>query len=163
MCVPHILIEYSANVAQHHDIDALVTEVHRAALTDGLAAADALRTRAMERQHYRVADGQTNHAFVAIVARIGPGRQAEAKTRFLNAVLDAAEGHISREATPLAIAWSAEIQEIDADFRINRNYVRARLQADAPSKDAPPEDAPPEDASPEDVAPQDAPEREGTS
>ena len=120
--MPHVIIEYSANVAEHHDIDRLVGVVHDAAFADGLPALDALRTRAEERTAYRVADAAPTNAFVAIHARIGPGREAEAKQAFLTAVLDAAESHLGD--TPLDIAWSIELTEIDPEFRINRNHVR---------------------------------------
>ncbi len=120
--MPHVIIEYSANVADHHDIDELVAVVHAAALADGLPALDALRTRAAARTAYRVADAAPTNAFVAIHARIGPGREAEAKQRFLTNVLDAAEAHLG--AGPLDIAWSIELTEIDPEFRINRNHVR---------------------------------------
>ena len=125
--MPHITIEYSANVADHHDIDRLVDVVHHAAIDHGLAALDALRTRAVERSHYRIADGQPDHAFIAIQCRIGPGREADAKTTFLHDVLHAAETHVHHEGGTLAIAWSIELVEIDDDFRINHNHVRARL------------------------------------
>lgn len=131
--MPHITIEYSANIGDHHDIDALVATVHRAALANGLPAVDALRTRAAERTHYRIADGDPDHAFVAIALRIGPGREADAKQRFLVDVLDAAEAQLANDASsPLAVAWSIELTEIDPDFRVNRNHVRARLQQKAP-------------------------------
>lgn len=124
--MPHITIEYSGNVADHHDIDALVAAVHAAALAHGLAPVDALRTRAVARQHYRVATGDPDFAFVAITARMAPGRAAVDKQTFLAAVLDTAEAHVEADDGPLAIAWSAELTELDPEFRINRNHVRAR-------------------------------------
>lgn len=132
--MPHLTIEYSANIAQRHRIDDLVDVVHHAAIDHGLAAADALRTRAAERTHFRVADGRPEFAFIAITARIGPGRSEDTKASFLEFVLDRAEDHIQKEAAgagdhdPLAIAWSIEITELDPKFRINRNHVRRRLQ-----------------------------------
>lgn len=125
--MPHITIEFSTNISTHHNVDGLVTAVHNAALDHGLAPADGLRTRAAARSHYVVADGSDNLAFIAIAVRIGPGRDTEAKTSFITTVLDAAEQQIESEQGPLAIAWSIELNEIDADFRINRNHVRTRL------------------------------------
>jgi len=125
--MPHITIEYSANVADHHNVDELVQAVHQAALAHGLPPADGLRTRAERRDHYVVADGSSDLAFVAVAVRIGPGRDSQTKTSFLTALLDAAESQISSEGGPLAIAWSIELNEIDPDFRINRNHVRPRL------------------------------------
>ncbi len=126
--MPHITIEYSANVGEYHDIGRLVDVVHAAALDDGLAPLDGLRTRAVSRDHYRVADGQPDHAFIAIAARIGPGRDLETKQTFIRRVLDAAEHHLEQTPSPLSVAWSIEIIEIDAATRLNRNHVRTRMQ-----------------------------------
>ena len=129
--MPHVTIEYSANVAEHHDIDALVVAVHDAALAHGLPPADGHRTRAAERTHCAIADRDPNHAFVAIHCRIGPGRAAEAKQSFITQLLDAAEAQLDAQPSPLAIMWSIELTEIDPEFRINRNYVRAAMSAPA--------------------------------
>lgn len=125
--MPHITIEYSSNIAEHHDVDALVKVVHDAALAHGLPPADGLRTRAVARTHYRIADGSDDLGFVAIAVRIGPGRDATAKTSFLETILDTAEAHVDNDDSPLAVAWSIELNEIDAEFRVNRNHVRTRL------------------------------------
>ena len=124
--MPHITVEYSANVADHHDVDALVATVHRAALDHGLAALSGLRTRAAERSHYLVATGDPRFAFVAIHCRIGPGRDTETKQAFVEQVLDAAESSLA--GTPLAIMWSIELTELDPELRINRNHVRSELE-----------------------------------
>ena len=123
----HITIEYSANLADHHDIEALVETVHEAAAAHGLAPLDGLRTRAVARTHYRIADGDPDHAFAAIAVRVGPGRDPAARRSFLETVLEAAEAHVAATPSPLAVAWSAELTEMDAAFRINRNGVRARI------------------------------------
>jgi len=125
--MPHITVEYSANVAKHHDIDALVSAVHAAAVGSPILPLAGLRTRAARRDHYQVATGAEDLAMIAIAVRIGPGRDAAAKTELIEALLDAAENHITADDGPLAIAWSIELNEIDADFRINRNRVRTRL------------------------------------
>lgn len=132
--MPHLTIEYSANVADHHDIDSLVGAAHRAALDHGLAAAGALRTRAIACPHFLVADGDPANAFIAIQARVAPGRDLEARQSFIEAVLDAAEAQVALDDGPLAIAWSIELTHIAVDTRINRNRVReamARRQQEA--------------------------------
>jgi len=126
--MPHVTIEYSSNVAAHHDIASLVDVVHRAALDHGLPPADGHRTRAAERSIYRIADGDPNHAFIAMHCRIGPGRDADTKQSFIETLLDAAEAHLDQTPSPLAIMWSIELTEIDPDFRINRNHVRTRIK-----------------------------------
>lgn len=122
--MPHITIEYSANVAEHHQIDALVEAVHTVALDHGLAPLAGLRTRAESRTHYRIADGDPRHGFVAISCRIGPGRSSKKKRSFIERILDAAQRTIDEDRSPLVIAWSIELTEIDPEFRINRNHIR---------------------------------------
>lgn len=124
--MPHTTIEYSANVADHHDIDALVETVHATMIELGLAGVGAHRTRAVERVRYRIGDGTPEYAFVAITVRLGPGRSPETKQEVITRVLDAAESRLATEGDRLLIAWSMEVQEIDARFRENRNHVTER-------------------------------------
>ena len=129
--VPHIVIEYSTNLESACDPQQLVDDLHAAAVADGIGPLAGLRTRGAARSVYQIADGDQRNAFVAIIARIGPGREPAEKTRFLTALLDAAEASMVAATDHYSIAFSCEVQEIDADFRVNRNYVAARL-ADAP-------------------------------
>jgi 5-carboxymethyl-2-hydroxymuconate isomerase len=124
--MPHIVIEYSANIEQHHDVDALVAKVHQAALANGLPEESALRTRGVGRQHYRIATGDADFAFVALHCRVGPGRAAPDLQAFITDVLDAAQSAVGE--TPLQIAWSVELTEIDPALRINRNHVRSAIE-----------------------------------
>ncbi|GAA5235766.1 5-carboxymethyl-2-hydroxymuconate Delta-isomerase [Verticiella sediminum] len=73
--MPHIWIEYSANLAPSIDLPAVMAEVQAAAVGDGsvfpLAGA---RTRAVPVQDYRIADGHPDNAFVHVLLRVGHGR-----------------------------------------------------------------------------------------
>ena len=125
--MPHVTIELSHNVAAHHDVDALVAAVHTAALGHGLASLAALRTRAHITDHYRIADGSAERAFVAMHARIGPGRDHDQKRSFIEALLAAAQAEIGE--SQLTIAWSIELTELDANLRINDNQIRPAFEA----------------------------------
>ena len=59
--MPHVIIEYSANVADH-DIDALVGVVHDAVVANGIGPHGGVRTRAIVRNHYRVDDADPANA-----------------------------------------------------------------------------------------------------
>ena len=129
--MPHIIIEHSANLADLTDMDALVAEVHQAALDDGLPALDALRTRAAPRDHYRIADGNPAYGFVYVTARIGPGRDSETLQRFLNRLIDTVDEVLAPLQADHPVAISAEVQLIDPTMRINRNHIRTyRAQPD---------------------------------
>lgn len=128
--MPHLIIEYSSNVAVHHDIDALLDAVHSSLLSLEVAPVAGIRIRAIAHDHTRIADGSDeNYAFIAMVARLGPGRDAATKTHLITTVLDAAVAQVDSEAGPLHIAWSLEVQEIDAEFRVNKNMIAQHMKS----------------------------------
>lgn len=120
--MPHVIVEYSADVALVVPAQRLVDAIHDAALATGIAPVDALRTRAEPRDVYAVADRHPSNGFVAITARLGPGRSADDVDRFATALLDAAEECLGDACRTLML--SAEVQEIDPQRRINRNHLR---------------------------------------
>lgn len=124
--MPHLILEYSSNLAQQTDIDDLVVAVHEAALATGTAPLDALRTRAVARHHYAIADLDPNNMFLAVTARLGAGRPDEEKHAFLEALLTAVVEQLGDMPT---LMISVEYQEIDPTFRINQNNLRPLIAA----------------------------------
>ena len=125
--MPHVIIECSANVADHHDVDSLVAVIHDTVVATAIAPTAGCRTRAHVLEHCRIADLHPDNAMIAMVARLGPGRTVEQKQALIEAVLDAAEVHLGNEPSPLSIAWSMEVQEIDAEVRVHRNHVASTM------------------------------------
>ncbi len=125
--MPHVIIEYSANVADHCSVQALVNSVHSAAEGHTLTPEHALRTRAVGRDHYRIADGDDRYAFVAITARIGGGRSQVMKDDYQTLLIDTVEAFLAANAPELITAMSVEIQEIDR-HRENRNQIRSHAK-----------------------------------
>lgn len=121
--MPHVTIEYSSNVAEVVDIDELVGAVHDAALTTGIAAIDALRTRAIARTHYAIGDRAPDNGFVAIVARLGAGRSEDDQRTMVDALMDALERTLGDARSTMML--SVEYQEIDPARRVNRNHLRS--------------------------------------
>jgi 5-carboxymethyl-2-hydroxymuconate isomerase len=117
--MPHLTVEYSANLKRQVDILKLVETVHQAALRTGVFEVAAVRTRAAGRDYYAIADGHPDNAFVAISVRVAPGRPAETRRRVGQEIFDATCEFLKNvyKTTPLAI--SLEVLEIDntAAFR----------------------------------------------
>ena len=123
LCVPHIVIECSANVRGRTDLQALLERTHAAALATGVFPEGGTRTRIAERGEYLIADGDPANAFVHVVLRIGHGRDAETKRRAAETVFAAVCERLEAafESSPLAI--SLELQEIDPEFSLKKNNV----------------------------------------
>lgn len=124
--MPHLIIEFSANACTTTggpvDIDGLVDALHDAALDTGVAPLDGLRTRAVGRNHYAIADRDPDNAFIAVTARLGAGRSEADRRRLVESLMDALERFLGDAAQTMML--SVEYQEIDPDMRINRNHVR---------------------------------------
>jgi 5-carboxymethyl-2-hydroxymuconate isomerase len=72
--MPHQIIEYSANLESEVDIEALVRVLHETAAGIDALPIGGLRTRAVARQHYQIADGHPDNTFINVVLRLAPGR-----------------------------------------------------------------------------------------
>jgi len=120
--MPHVIIEHSPNLAERIDVSALVHSVHVAAMHSGIVPADGLRTRALAAGHAEVGDGDPNNVYVAVTARLGPGRTEEEQQRFLQLLVDTMLVQLGDVAADTAL--SVEYQLIDPRLRINRNGLR---------------------------------------
>ncbi|MCH8070492.1 MAG: 5-carboxymethyl-2-hydroxymuconate Delta-isomerase [Proteobacteria bacterium] len=127
--MPHQTIEYSANLEPELDIEALVRVLHETAASIDALPIGGLRTRAVARQHYRIADGHPDNAFINVFLRIAPGRSFEVRKaageKLFQALCEYLEPIYS--SSPLAISY--EIQELDADLRWKKNNLREYLAA----------------------------------
>lgn len=124
----HIVIEYSAGLRERLALPALLSAVHQAALTTGVFPVGGLRTRAYEAQHYVIADGHPDNAFVHLSLKVGHGRDLETRKRAGETIFEAACRHLAPiyESQPLAI--SLEMQEIDPVLTFKKNNLHERVR-----------------------------------
>ena len=122
--MPHIVIEYSANLESEVEPMALVRAVHEAALAQPIFEAVGVRTRAARREHFLVADGDPSHAFVAVTARIGPGRTLEARKAAGEAMMAALYDRLERIYHSRGLLLSVEVTELDGPAMTRRNSLR---------------------------------------
>lgn len=124
--MPHLIIEFSSNVCTATGgpvvIDDMVDALHRAALDTGIAPLDALRTRAVGRNHVAIADGHADNMFVSVTARLGAGRSDADKRHFVNSLATALDEFLGDAQRTMML--SVEYQEIDPEYRINKNNLR---------------------------------------
>ncbi len=126
--MPHLTIEYSANLDGIADMAGLCARLHGVMMDSGLVELGALRVRARACAHYAVADQVAENAFADMVLRMGRGR-SEAQLRDLGAALmQAAEAHFADLLARPHFALSLEIQEIGA-LSWKTNAIHPRLRA----------------------------------
>jgi 5-carboxymethyl-2-hydroxymuconate isomerase len=85
--MPHLIIEFSQELASDRQIDTMLDAVHQAAAATGLFDESHIRVRAMPVAHYRVAG--KHEPFIHVQCRIHGGREAGQKRQLSEAVLAA--------------------------------------------------------------------------
>jgi 5-carboxymethyl-2-hydroxymuconate isomerase len=127
--VPHIIVEYSANLDEALPIATLVKDVHRAVLATGIFKLGAVRTRAARRDIYAIADGDPQNAFINVLARIGRGRPPEKRRGLAEAIMAVLEDETATLAASRGLALSVYVEEIDEDGALRKNNLHARMEA----------------------------------
>lgn len=129
--MPHIIAEYSANLEESLDIQGLVDDLHQAAIDAQVAELVGIRTRAVRRAHFRVADGDPANGFVHITARLRRGRTLEQRKALGQALLAAADRLLATVYPRHPIAMTVEVHETDPEMTFRRNTLRERAQSAA--------------------------------
>jgi 5-carboxymethyl-2-hydroxymuconate isomerase len=128
--LPHVVVEYSANLAGRLDLPGLMKTLRDTAIATGIFPLGGTRVRAYRAEDYLIADGHPDNTFVHIVMRIGHGRDLETRRRAGDAIFEAACANLATvyDAVPLGISF--EIQEIGPELAYRKNnlheYVKKR-------------------------------------
>ena len=130
--MPHIVVEYSANLESDLSPQQLIAAIHAAALETGVFPLGGTRTRAERRDMFVVADGNPDNAFVAISARIGEGRDAPTRKRVADALMSVLKRETEGAFRKRGLALSVEVQEIDGAASVKHNNLHERLARPKP-------------------------------
>ena len=126
--MPHLTVEYSANLEARADLDALCGTLLETILATGLFEVGAVRVRALRADHYAIADRLPENGFVDLNLRVGKGRSAEEKKRTGEALFAVATTALAPLLETPHFALSLEIREIDAELSWKKNAIHPRLR-----------------------------------
>lgn len=127
--MPHLTIEYSANLEPAGDLPGLCLTLRTALLDCGVFEEGAIRVRALPCPHYAIADLLAENAFAALVLRIGAGRSQDDQVRVGVAVMQAAKSHFAVQLARPHFALSLDIVENDPALSWKTNSIHPRLRA----------------------------------
>ena len=126
--MPHLTVEYSANLEGRTDLDALCAALLDTVLATGLFKVGAVRVRALRADHYAIADRLPENAFIDLNLRIGKGRSAEEKKRTGEAIFATVTDFLAPLFATPHFALTLEIREIDAELSWKKNAIHPRLR-----------------------------------
>lgn len=129
--MPHFSIEYSANLEDRVDMGALCEVVRKAATETGIFPLGGIRVRTIKCEHYAIADGATDYAFLAMLLRLGEGRDVATRKKAGEHVFAALSSYLDPVFASSRFALSFDMQINDKETSWKRNNIHDALKAEA--------------------------------
>ena len=128
--MPHFTIEYSANLDARVDMAEIVEVVRTAAVETGIFPLGGIRVRAVRCEHYAIADGNPQHGFLAMVLRLGEGRDLAARQKAGEQIFRALSVHLDPVFRGSKFALSFDMQINDKETSWKRNNIHEALKVE---------------------------------
>ena len=129
--MPHFTIEYSANLDTRVDMGKLVELVRKAAVETGVFPIGGIRVRAIRCEHYAIANGEANFGFLAMVLRLGEGRDLATRKKAGEHIFRVLSDHLDPVFAASKFALSFDMQINDKETSWKRNNLHEQLTAEA--------------------------------
>ena len=118
--MPHCILEYSDNVVDPPEFRVLFGELHELLVGTGEFQLGDIKSRAIRCADYRVGDGASDRAFVALQICILEGRPDELKSRLTAGALPILERHFTATRVARRCSVSARVTDMH-----RASYARA--------------------------------------
>ena len=122
--MPHLSIDYSANMEARVDMAALCDCIRLAALETGVFPKAGIRVRAFKADHVSIADGDGEHGYIDISVRLREGRDLDTRKQATARIFEAAEAFLKPALDEYPVALSLEMRNIDAGLSPKLNTIR---------------------------------------
>jgi 5-carboxymethyl-2-hydroxymuconate isomerase len=129
--MPHFTIEYSANLDSRVDMSDICEVVRKAAVETGIFPLGGIRVRAIRCEHYAIADGNPKLSFLAMMLRLGEGRDLATRKKAGEHVFKALSAHLDPVFAESKFALSFDMQINDKETSWKRNNIHEALKAEA--------------------------------
>lgn len=131
--MPHLSLEYSANLEQRVDLRSLCSRLNATLLETGYFEPGAIRVRGLCCAHYSVADELADNAFIDASLRIGEGRSERDRQQIGEALFACFQAELAALFESPHFCLSLEIREITRALSWKRNAIHPRLRAPSES------------------------------
>ena len=128
--MPHFTIEYSANLDTRVDMGKIVELVRKAAVETGIFPLGGIRVRAIRCEHYAIADGDSHFGFLAMVLRLGEGRDLPARQKAGEHIFKTLSAFLDPVFAGSKFALSFDMQINDKETSWKRNNIHEALKAE---------------------------------
>jgi 5-carboxymethyl-2-hydroxymuconate isomerase len=129
--MPHFTLEYSANLDARIDMGKVVEVVRKAAVETGIFPLGGIRVRAIRCEHYAIADGNAEFGLLAMVLRLGEGRDLATRKKAGEQIFKALSAYLDPVFAKSKFALSFDMQINDKETSWKRNNIHDVLKAEA--------------------------------
>jgi len=129
--MPHFTLEYSANLDARVDMGEVVEIVRKAAVETGIFPLGGIRVRAIRCEHYAIADGSPHFGFLAMVLRLGEGRDLATRKNAGEHIFKVLSAYLDPVFKESKFALSFDMQINDKETSWKRNNIHDVLKAEA--------------------------------
>ncbi len=129
--MPHFTIEYSANLDARVDMGKVVEIVRKAAVETGIFPLGGIRVRAIRCEHYAIADGNTHFGFLAMVLRLGEGRDLATRKKAGEHIFKVLSNHLEPVFAGANSRCRSTCRSTTSETSWKRNNIHEALKAEA--------------------------------
>ena len=127
--MPHLTIEYSANIEAAVDMAAFCRAMRDAMAGTGVFPLGGIRVRAFPCGTYVIADGDPSLGYLHMICRVGAGRDEATRLKAAEHLYDAAEEFL-KPLISFPFALSLDLDELHPVTSLKRfNTIHAHLKA----------------------------------
>lgn len=128
--MPHIALDYSANLETSVDMPALCEHLRATAATIEAFPVPGIRVRATAVDHFAIADGNPAHGFIDISVRLRGGRPLEVRKAATRILFETAESFLAPVMAQRSLALSLEMRDIDPELSPRTGTTRDHMGTD---------------------------------
>ena len=126
--MPHLCMEYSANLADRVDLAHLCSRLNATLLDTGFFEPGAIRVRTLRCDHYSVDDELPENAFLDASLRIGEGRSESDRQQIGEALFACLQAELAELFDSPHFCLSLEVRQISRELSWKKNAIHPRLR-----------------------------------
>lgn len=125
--MPHLIMEYSANLDEDLDIPVLFEQMNATALETGVFPIGGIRTRAVRCEHYRIGEGDPDNTFVYLTIKVGAGRDLETLKDAGAKIFETLTNYLQPIFDRRYMSIGLDIQELHPELGFKQNNIHKKL------------------------------------
>jgi 5-carboxymethyl-2-hydroxymuconate isomerase len=125
--MPHFIVEYSANIESSVDMAQLCELIRATAVEIDTFPMPGIRVRAIRVDHYAIADGNADHAYIDVSVRLRGGRALDVRKAATQTLFDAVKAFLEPTLAKRSLALSFEMRDVDPELSPKCGSIREHL------------------------------------